>query len=607
MATVVDELIRRVYEQVLPLRAGAPADYIPELAKVDPDGFGICLATADGHVYEVGDTRVPFTIQSISKPFTYALALTDRGEHAVADKIDVEPSGEPFNEISLDPGTERPRNPMINAGAITATSLVAGDGRDARFERIRAAYSAYAGRELHVDDAVYRSESESGYRNRAIGYMLRSFGIVTGDPEDAVDLYFRQCSLSVTCHDLAVMTATLANNGVNALTRERVLPTELVERVLSVMATCGMYDAAGAWVAEVGLPAKSGVGGGVVAVLPGQLGIAVYSPRLDAHGNSVRGVEVCRALSRELELHFLHVTRAARSAIRARYPIAQSPSRMRRTRAERDLLDQLSDHGVIYELHGDLQFTGAEATVREIARGEARLEAVVIDVREIDEVSDVAATMLSSVRGELVALDCGVALVDPRGRLGHTQSSLEGPGGRVFHDLDAAIEWCEDLLLARHWSGTRPPGSIRLDQHPLLQRLTPEQRDVALTLVEHVEFERDDVLVHRGEPTAGLFLLLEGRVSSLVTDNADGRVRRVSTLSAGMTFGEIPLLLDTVALSSFVATTAGRAARLPASVYADLSARDPSLELGLVKGIAAGAYEQLDTMLRSLAHVPGGR
>lgn len=235
MRNVVDGLIAAVYKQCLDNRDGTLADYIPELTTVLPDSFGICIATSDGYVYEVGATDVEFTIQSISKPFTYGMALADRGLAAVAEKIDVEPSGEPFNEISLDPITERPRNPMINAGAITSASLIAGSDVAERFERIRKAYSRYAGRELTLNESVYASEARTGHRNRAIGHMLRSFDIITDNPDDAVDLYFRQCSIDVTCRDLSLMAATMANNGTNPITREQALAPEFVERVLSVI------------------------------------------------------------------------------------------------------------------------------------------------------------------------------------------------------------------------------------------------------------------------------------------------------------------------------------------------------------------------------------
>ncbi|KXF53265.1 glutaminase [Rhodococcus sp. SC4] len=599
MSTVVDALIGKVFAATRENRSGELADYIPELAAVAPDSFGICIATVDGFVYEVGDTRLPFTIQSISKPFTYALALADRGSGAVAEKIDVEPSGEPFNEISLDPRTERPRNPMINAGAITAASLVAGPDLDTRFERIRAAYSRYAGRDLTFNRSVYESESRTGHRNRAIGHMLRSFDIITGDPDEAVDLYFRQCSVDVTCRDLSVMAATMANNGVNPVTRETVLDPALVERVLSVMSTCGMYDAAGKWVYEVGLPAKSGVGGGIIAVLPGQIGIAVYSPRLDEHGNSVRGVEACRALSAELELHFLHVTRAARSSIRASYSVVDSPSRMRRTPAERAALDDVGKRSRIYELHGDLLFAGAESAVREIGGVETELEVVVVDVRRVDDVGGIARRMLDSLRDELTRRGCAVALVDPAGLLGYTRSDLTGTSGRVFADLDAALQWSEDTLLDLHCAALRQPASIDVTQHPVLAGLRPEQLRRLTRDLDIRTFTRDEQIIHRGDRACGLFLILSGRVSMRVTDSG-GAVYRIMTLSTGMTFGEMTMLLDLHFLNDVCADSEVTVAVLPAERYADMAAHEPDLKLALLERLAAGAYEQLDVMLRSL-------
>jgi len=600
MGNVVDEFITRVFDVVRGDHGGAVADYIPELAAVDPDRFGIAVATSDGHVYEVGDTAVPFTIQSISKPFTYALALADRGVDAVAEKIDVEPSGEPFNEISLDPDTERPRNPMINAGAITSASLVAGSNTDERFGRIRSLYSRCAGRQLPLDDAVYTSEAKTGHRNRAIGYMLRSFGVITDDPDEAVDLYFRQCSIEVTCRDLALMAATLANNGINPLTRDRVLDPALVERVLSVMTTCGMYDAAGEWVTEVGMPAKSGVGGGVLAVLPGQLGIAVYSPRLDRHGNSVRGVRACRELSRDLELHFLHVTRAARSSIRARYSVGSAPSRTRRTDAERAALDRIGDRGRIYELHGDLLFTGAETAVREIDGARDDLEAVVVDVRRVDEVSAVAQRMIEALRADLARHGCRTALVDPKGLFGHTTSSLtpDDPHGRVFADPDAATAWCEEVLLARHCAIGRQPESVELDQHPLLADLTPEQFERFTDELEKRTVARGETIARRGAPAAGIFLILSGRASTAVT-SADGTIHRITTLSAGMTFGEMPTLLDSSFLNDVRADTTVTLAVLPPDGFARLTSAAPEIKSALLERLAMAAYGQLEMLLRT--------
>ena len=211
----IDAYLGRLHERWLADESGAVADYIPPLALAEPGWFGIAIATTDGHCYEVGESRRGFTIQSISKSFTYGLALADRGFEAVDAKVGVEPSGEAFNSISLAPDSGRPLNPMINAGAITSASLVAGDSAAARLDRVLSSYGRFAGRALGVDAEVYESEHATGHRNRAIGHMLRGFGVLDDDPEIALDLYFRQCSVTVDCRDLALMAATLANGGVH--------------------------------------------------------------------------------------------------------------------------------------------------------------------------------------------------------------------------------------------------------------------------------------------------------------------------------------------------------------------------------------------------------
>ncbi|SDC96060.1 glutaminase A [Rhodococcus tukisamuensis] len=599
---VVDRIIHEVYTLCRENRAGELADYIPELAAVEPDEFSLCVATSDGYVYRAGNADTEFTIQSISKPLTYGLALADHGVDAVARKIDVEPSGEPFNEISLDPVTERPRNPMINAGAITSASLIQGADPAERFERLRRCYSLYAGRDLELNQDVYASESRTGHRNRAIGHMLRSFDIVSGDPDEAVDLYFRQCSINVTCRDLALMAATLANNGVNPLTRERALAPDLVERVLSVMTSCGMYDAAGDWITQVGLPAKSGVGGGVLAVLPGQIGIAVHSPRLDSHGNSVRGVQACRELSRTLELHFMHVTRAGRSAIRTSYSVSEVPSRQRRSGAELSTLATYGNRARIYELHGDLLFSGAETAVRAIAERGTDLEALVVDLRRVDDVSAVARRMLDTQHAELAERGCQAAVVDPDGRLGRTASRL-GSGaaaGRVFVDLDVALEWCEGVLLDRHCTGERIPASITLAEHPLLTALTDDQFARVSGDLERRTVARGETIVHRGDPAAGIFLILSGQVSHLLP-GGDGRTHRITSLSPGMTFGEMTTLIGGTALGDMRADTAVTLALLTPEAFAALTAQAPQLKSALLERLAAGAYAQLDAAVRSVA------
>lgn len=426
MAELVQTYLDQIREEHAANENGALAGYIPELASVDPAGFGLSLSSSDAFVYESGDTATAFTIQSISKPFTYALALDRLGAEAVDAKIGVEPSGEAFNEISVDRNTNRPKNPMINAGAIAAVSLIPGATPDERFALIREFYSAFAGRALELDDDVYLSEKAAGSRNRAIAYMLQSFGVLEGDPDEVLDVYFRQCSLLVTSTDLARMAATLARGGINPLTGRQVTDNAVVQRTLSLMVTCGMYDAAGDWVSAVGMPAKSGVGGGIVAVLPGQLGIGTYSPLLDAKGNSVRGVQVCRSLSQQLGLHFLTVSRESRSTIRAVYDAA--------------------DHVRVYEIHGDLLFAGAEQLIRRVTRESDSFEAAILDASRLDTINDPARALLAGMNLELRAAGKEGFIVDPDGAIIRTQHQFESI---VFSNLDDAVSASRQWL--RGW------------------------------------------------------------------------------------------------------------------------------------------------------------
>jgi glutaminase len=299
LQTVIEDL----YDKYITRNEGQVATYIPELSKANPNDLGICLVTSDGRTFEVGACDQPFTIQSISKPFTFGMAIEELGDNKVFEHVGVEPSGEPFNSIELQFGTNRPFNPMVNAGAIAVTALLHAARGNTGSDYILARLSAAAGRQLKIDQSVYCSEASTGHRNRAIAHLLLNFGMVHDQAEDALDLYFRQCSILVTCRDLATMAATLSNMGRNPLTGEVVFDHHSVKDVLSIMFTCGMYDYSGHWAYQVGIPAKSGVSGGVMAVVNRQLGIATYSPPLDAHGNSVRGIGVCAELASRLGLH----------------------------------------------------------------------------------------------------------------------------------------------------------------------------------------------------------------------------------------------------------------------------------------------------------------
>ena len=302
-----DEIRRaamEAHERYRSTTAGEVADYIPVLAAASPDLFGISLAGVRGRTIDVGDTDTTFSIQSVSKPFVFALVCESIGYAAARQQLGVNSTGFPFNSVmAVELNDERTMNPMVNAGAIATTSLVPGDTAEAKLERIRDGLSRFAGRELSVNEDVYRSEAATNLRNRGIAHLLESYGRVSFDPDEATDVYTRQCSLEVTVRDLAVMAATLANGGVNPVTGRRVIIPGVCRRVLAVMATAGLYELSGDWLYEIGLPGKSGVSGGILTVAPGKGGLATYSPPLDEAGNSVRGQLATKYMAERLGLN----------------------------------------------------------------------------------------------------------------------------------------------------------------------------------------------------------------------------------------------------------------------------------------------------------------
>ncbi len=312
----IESCIKSIHAGGLPNRTGSVANYIPELAAVDPDPFGIAVATVGGKLWSCGDANVEFTIQSVSKAFTYCLALELLGRERVFRQVGVEPSGDAFNAIVFDPRTNRPFNPMVNAGAITISTLMyEALGNDA-MDYLLGRFSDAAGRTLSISDAVYRSEATTGHRNRAIAHLLLSVGATHGDVEPGLDLYFRQCSILVTAVDLARMGATLANLGTNPFTGVPVFELRAVRDTLSLMLTCGMYDYSGNWVVDVGVPCKSGVGGGIMGAVNRQIGIGTFSPRLDGKGNSVRGLHAFKHLAEEFGLHSFECTNVGSEFLR---------------------------------------------------------------------------------------------------------------------------------------------------------------------------------------------------------------------------------------------------------------------------------------------------
>jgi len=296
-------VVNEAHARYKDLKDGKNADYIPILTQTPSDLFAVVIVDgSDGKVYAAGDADYKFSIQSVSKPFTAALVMAQQGPQAIREKIGVEPTGLPFNSrmaIELYP-EQRSVNPLVNAGAIAAVSLVQATSEQDRWNKIIDNFNGYAGTTLTVLEDVYDSEYETAFGNRAIANLLFNYGRLYSDPEEAMRVYTRECSVGVSAKDLGMMGATLANGGVNPVTKRRMLPAEHVPELLAVMATAGFYDESGEWMYTAGLPAKTGVGGGIVAVVPGRFAIAAFSPRLNEAGNSIRSLNAIRDIAGEL-------------------------------------------------------------------------------------------------------------------------------------------------------------------------------------------------------------------------------------------------------------------------------------------------------------------
>lgn len=299
----LERLAKEAHAKFKDDKSGKNADYIPALAKVPSNLFGITIVTVDGKVINVGDVDTPFSMQSCSKVFTMCLVMQESGDRAISEKINVEPTGEAFNSIrAVEEGDGRADNPFVNPGAIATVSLVKAQSAQERWDKIIGCYNKFAGEKLSVLEDIYKSEAETNFRNRGIAHVLFNSGNLFCDPLEATDVYTKQCSVGVTCKQLAVMGSVLANHGVNPVTKERCLDAKYVPKVLSVMTMAGFYDGSGAWAWNAGLPAKTGVGGGIVAVVPGKMAIVGFAPPLDKFGNSVRAQEAIRYIAEQLEL-----------------------------------------------------------------------------------------------------------------------------------------------------------------------------------------------------------------------------------------------------------------------------------------------------------------
>lgn len=523
-----------------PEQTGEVAQYIPELGKADPDLFGIAVATTDGHIYEAGDTNVPFTIQSVSKAVVFALALDLLGPERVEAAIGVEPSGEAFNSIRLT-SDNRPFNAMVNAGAIACCSLIADHAGDGAFDLIHGTLSKLAGHPLDVDEAVFASERDTGDRNRAIAYLLRTYGGIAGDVDHVLDIYFRQCSILVTARDLAVMGACLANHGVNPITGKAVFSHYAVARTLAVMISSGMYDYAGEWIYRVGVPAKSGVGGGILAALPSQLGLGTFSPRLDAHGNSVRGLRTCEALADAFDLHMLSRQDDVRACVVADYDFRTVPAKPGRQAGAQRILADRSQAIRVVELSGKLSFASMDYVTRRLSQAEDLPDFLILNMLRVSTITDAGMRLFTDMIETQIPRTTTVVLagIDGLSEVAPQVRALAQAGAkvRIFPTYDVAVEWAEDQVVYRHGGLTEQVADADLASQALLEGLAAEEVTTLARLGTRVSFEKGVRIVSAAEPQAKAYFLLSGMASARSMTNV-----RLSTLMPGMAFGELALI-----------------------------------------------------------------
>lgn len=523
-----------------PVPDGTVATYIPELSKANPAHFGVSLATIDGHVYESGDSSIPFTIQSISKAFVFALALERLGSERVEAAIGVEPSGEPFNSIHLN-NDNRPFNAMVNAGAIACSGLLHREMGDSAFSYILESFGRFAARTLDVDSAVFESERATGDRNRAIAYLLRNYSVVHGDVDRVLDVYFQQCSILVTARDLAIMAATLANRGLNPLTGDQIVSPATVARTLSVMTSSGMYDYAGEWVYRVGIPAKSGVGGGIAAALPSQFGLGTFSPPLDSHGNSVRGIKVCEDISSRYNLHLLNRNNDVRTCVIADYDIQRVASRRSRLPHENQILSERQSEIRVMELVGAFGFATADYVTRRLLQADHPQRFQIIDWRRVPDMTDAASLLLQRCFTTLGNKGTTLVLsgIKKDSRLMTVAQSLIANDDRlrIFELLDDAIEWAEDQLIYRFGGYENAPDKTDLAQHALLDGLPADAIDEIRRRSTLRHYHSGERILAHGQPAHSIFFLQSGMVSIKLPSGV-----RLATLTQGMEFGEMALI-----------------------------------------------------------------
>lgn len=541
--------LARLHRRLMAIESGEVATYIPMLAEADPNWLSIAIATTDGRVYAVGESEQSFTIQSVSKPFMFGLALEELGREQTLRHVGVEPTGEAFNSTVLDEANNRPYNPMVNAGAIAVSALVKGRTYAARRKRMLQTFERYAGGKLAIDEAVYKSERDTGDRNRMIAALMAERGMMKGEINEILDLYFSQCSVLVTTRLLAQMGAALANGGVNPITGKRALAHEHVHDVLTVMNSCGMYNYAGQWSYEVGIPAKSGVSGAILAIIPGQAGIAAFSPKLDSFGNSVRAIEAIKTIAEDFGLHVFRTPPMSAAVIRNELRGDIVRSKRRRGLQERQILDQFGHRIWMIEAQGGLFFGSAERLVRRVMELSAEADFLILDMRRVYSADAAARELLLAAYEQAEQAGLKLIFVDPEpDQTGRdfwapflSRETRESPV--LLSDRDEALEWCENMLIA---GAPRPSAlsNLGLRGMDLFRGLSNEELAVLEGMARSFSYEPGAYILREGEEGRLFFVIAKGVASIRLTAKKNGETRSVRIASAGpgAVIGDMALL-----------------------------------------------------------------
>lgn len=593
----IDEVLHSVYNQFRNDFRGTLADYIPELLKANPYHFGISIATIDGKIYEVGDSDQNFTIQSISKVFIYGLALSDYGAEEVLKHVGVEPSGDSFNSIIFDEQGNRPFNPMVNAGAIVTTALIKGKTYEERQKRMLDALERFVGHPLEIDTNVFESEKATGHRNRAIAYLELNSRMINEPINDHLNLYFLQCSALVNAKDLAVMAVTLANQGVNPLTGEQAQEPESIRRILSVMQSCGMYNFSGEWIFRVGLPAKSGISGGIIAVVPGLLGIGIYSPLLDDRGNSVRGIQVCETLSKNFNLHVFDIHPPITSIVHRFYTGQQVRSKRQRNRQEMEIFKRIGACIQVYELEGELYFSSVEQLCRRLSITQEGPLHVIFDCRHVIRIDPSVLPLLTSLKQSLFKNNIHLYIAAEPSIKNEILSKVQKeywPTDVFFNSSEDALEYCENHLLSSENIQIYTDTILPFEKTDIADNLSKEEIEILKSIISEVHFSAGDKVIKKGDLSTEIFILASGVVGVyLELTPLDLVNKRIGAIGPGISFGEFGLFQKSYRTADVIAEKACVCYIISLNKIEILSQKHPTVYSQLLKNVGQVLAERL--------------